>query len=84
VPLVVVPLAPDDAAFLTLEEWDLLRACKRVYFELPDHPLVERLRAAGVTCGPFDDEPSAGDDGSGFVAAPRPRGLSSWLVAEQQ
>ncbi|MDQ4125622.1 MAG: hypothetical protein M3134_08490, partial [Actinomycetota bacterium] len=61
--LVVVPLAPGEAGWLTLDEWDVLTSCDRVVFERPDHPLAERLRAAGVTAGPFDDEPDASSSG---------------------
>jgi MazG family protein len=68
--LVVVPLAPDEVDWLTLREWDLLTACERVLFEHPDHPLVERLRAAGVECSPFDDEPIASLNGWSLVADP--------------
>jgi uncharacterized protein YabN with tetrapyrrole methylase and pyrophosphatase domain len=69
-PLLVVPLRADDAGALTLEEWDALRACQKVLFEDPAHPLIERLRAEGVPSGPFDDEPSAEADGWGLVADP--------------
>ncbi|HYP22804.1 MAG TPA: MazG family protein [Actinomycetota bacterium] len=68
--LVVVPLAPGEAGWLTLEEWDLLVSCDRVVFEHPDHPLVDRLRAQGVAAGPFDDEPDAGSAGWALVADP--------------
>lgn len=66
----VVPLAPDEAGRLTLDEWDLLTSCRRVLFERPDHPLVERLRAAGVAAAPFDDEPDASAAGCALVADP--------------
>ena len=68
--LLVVPLAPAETEWLTLREWDLLRACERVVFERPDHPLVERLAAAGVPAGPFDDEPDATQGGWALVADP--------------
>jgi XTP/dITP diphosphohydrolase len=55
---------------LTLDEWDALTRCSKVYFESPNHPLMGRLAAAGVACGPFDDEPSADADGSALVADP--------------
>jgi MazG family protein len=70
VPLLVVALAPDDAGRITLDEWDALCRCGRVFFENPAHPLLERLRAAGVHAGPFDDEPEAAGDGSALVAEP--------------
>ena len=68
--LVVVPLAAGDAGWLTLDEWDLLTSCERVVFEHPDHPLADRLRAAGVAAGPFDDEPDATRSGWALVADP--------------
>lgn len=68
--LVVVPLAPAETDRLTLHEWDLLTSCEQVVFERPDHPLAERLRAAGVAAGPFDDEPDAGRAGWALVADP--------------
>lgn len=68
--LLVVPLAPGEAGSLTLAEWDALTSCERVVFEHPGHPLVERLRSAGVTAGPFDDEPDAARSGWALVADP--------------
>jgi MazG family protein len=68
--LVVVPLAPAETEWLTLHEWDLLTSCEQVVFERPDHPLAERLRAAGVAAGPFDDEPDAARTGWALVADP--------------
>ena len=65
--LLVVPIDPQRAAELTLTEWDALVARRRVYFERPDHPLADRLRAAGVTAAPFDDEPDAGDGDAALV-----------------
>ena len=72
-PLLVVPLAPDEPGRLTLDEWDALVACERVLFERPDHPLIERLQAAGVPAGPFDDEPTADRDGWALVTDPGSR-----------
>jgi tetrapyrrole methylase family protein/MazG family protein len=69
-PLLVVPLAPEETPDLTLDEWDRLSGCERVLFERPDHPLVERLRAAGVVAGAFDDDPPADKDGWALVADP--------------
>jgi len=69
-PLLVVPLAPEETPFLTLEEWDGLRRATKVVFERPDHPLVQRLRAEGVDAGPFDDEPAADADGWALVTDP--------------
>jgi uncharacterized protein YabN with tetrapyrrole methylase and pyrophosphatase domain len=70
VPLLVVPLGPDEADRLTLAEWDALCRCSRVFFESAHHPLQERLRAAGVAAGPFDDEPDAGAEGCALIADP--------------
>ena len=69
-PLLVVPLGVDEAGDLTLNEWDSLLHRELVLFERPDHPLIERLRAAGITAGPFDDEPRADEDGWALVAEP--------------
>lgn len=69
-PLLVVPLAPEGDGALTLAEWDALRACELVLFERPDHPLAKRLRAEGVSVGPFDDEPEASRTGWALVADP--------------
>ncbi|MFN2587463.1 MAG: MazG family protein [Actinomycetota bacterium] len=68
--LVVVPLAPGEWEWLTLREWDLLTGSECVLFERPDHPLVERLTAAGVPAGPFDDEPDAARASHALVADP--------------
>jgi XTP/dITP diphosphohydrolase len=67
VALLVVPIDPDRAGLLTLEEWEALAARRRVYFERPDHPLAERLREAGVTAAAFDDEPNAADIDAALV-----------------
>lgn len=69
-PLLVVPLGVDELGALTLAEYDSLKECERVLFEQPSHPLAERLRAAGVDAGPFDDELSATADGWALVADP--------------
>jgi XTP/dITP diphosphohydrolase len=69
-PLVVVPLAAEESDRLTLREYDRLRACTKVLFEDPSHPLLSRLIADGTVAGPFDDEPEATADTIGFVAAP--------------
>ncbi len=68
--LVVVPLAAGETEWLTLHEWDLLTSSERVVFEDPAHPLIERLTAAGVPAGPFDDEPDAARGGCALVADP--------------
>lgn len=66
-PLLVVPVDPERADLLTLAEWDALTLRERVYFERPDHPLAARLRNAGITTGPFDDEPDAKDTNAALV-----------------
>jgi len=70
-PLLVVPLAAEQAGALTLSELDSLAACERVMFEDPSHPLIARLRIMGVEAGAFDDEPDASRDGWALVADPR-------------
>lgn len=69
-PLLVVVAGADDAAAVTLAEWDALRERDQVLFERPDHPLLQRLVSDGVSAGPFDDEPQAGDDTRALVAEP--------------
>ncbi|MDQ3751585.1 MAG: MazG family protein [Actinomycetota bacterium] len=69
-PLLVVPLGLEEIGSLTLDEWDALTRCRRVFFERPDHPLRARLESAGVVTGPFDDEPAAAWDGWALVADP--------------
>lgn len=69
-PLLVVPVAPTETNLLTLGEWDSLIAAQKVFFERADHPLIERLVAAGVDVGSFDDEPGAGWSGMVLVADP--------------
>ena len=69
-PLFVVPLSPRDTGRLTLDEWDTLFGCERVFFERPEHPLRGRLEDAGVATGPFDDELSANRDGWALVVDP--------------
>ena len=70
-PLIVVPVDPERASLLTLGEWDALVACRRVYFERPDHPLADRLRTAGIAAGAFDDEPASSADGTALVTDER-------------
>lgn len=69
-PLLVVPLAADEVARLTIGEWDTLKACRRVLFEDAGHPLIARLRDQGIDAGPFDDEPDASWDDCALVATP--------------
>ncbi|MFN2389385.1 MAG: nucleoside triphosphate pyrophosphohydrolase [Actinomycetota bacterium] len=67
--LLVVPLARSESSLLTLGEWDELIACSEVLFEAEDHPLIERLRAAGVAVGPLSTrDPQA--DGAAAVVEP--------------
>jgi MazG family protein len=70
VPLLVLPLAPEETQLLTLAEWDAISSCSRVLFERPDHPLRARLTSAGVEAGPFDDEPGATKEGWALVTDP--------------
>lgn len=69
-PLLVVVVAPEESGSLTLAEWDALSARDRVLFERNDHPLIERLTAAGVEAGAFDDEPNADDATRALVVDP--------------
>lgn len=68
--LLVVALSPERAGDLTLDEWDALTARSVVLFERADHPLIDRLTAAGVAAGPFDDEPPADAAGWALVTEP--------------
>jgi len=70
VTLLVVPVAPAEASLLTLAEWDELSARSQVLFEDLAHPLLERLRTAGIAAGPFDDEPRPDDAERALVADP--------------
>jgi MazG family protein len=74
--LLVVPLAADETDLLTHEEWDRLTRRERVFFEDSNHPLVERVRAAGVSCE-FSKTPDPGDGKSAAVMDPS----SNQLVA---
>lgn len=69
-PLQIVVAAPDEAGRLTLDEWDVLSLKRQVLFERSDHPLIQRLVAAGVEAGVFDDEPDPGDDARALVVDP--------------
>lgn len=68
--LLVVVCAPGEEEHLTLAEWDALVASDRVLFERPGHPLIARLRAAGIEAGVFDDEPAATWSGTALVCDP--------------
>lgn len=75
--LLVVPLRAGEADQLTLGEWDRLRACERVVFEDPTHPLLQRLLDSGVDAEAIVDEPQADATGSALVAGPEsPRVLT--------
>lgn len=68
-PLLVVPLAPDEVGLLTLREYDEIVSRKLVVFENGAHPLVERLR--GMVEVRFDGiPPDVSDDDAVFVADP--------------
>lgn len=69
-PLLVVPVAPEEAGMVTLAEWDALCRCSKVFFEHPDHPLVTRLADAGIDASPFDDDLPADRDGWALVVDP--------------
>lgn len=72
-PVLVVPLARDETGFLTLSEYDRLLGCGVVLFEDSVHPLLERLRGAGVEVATVEDSgmPEAGRDSWALVAEPR-------------
>lgn len=69
-PLLVVPLARDEAELLTLAEWDALVARSAVVFEEGDHPLARRLSKEGIRVGALDDEPDPLDGSLALVARP--------------
>jgi MazG family protein len=70
-PLLVVPLAPEETGALTLREWELLKQRSHVFFEDPSHPLVARLEADGIEAGPFDDEVDPHNPEWALVVDPR-------------
>ena len=69
-PLLVVPLASDQAGSLTVSELDRLLACDRVLFEDSAHPLMARLNDGGVDARRLDDDVDAALDGWALVADP--------------
>jgi uncharacterized protein YabN with tetrapyrrole methylase and pyrophosphatase domain len=69
-PLLVVPLAPDEATDLTLGEWDAVLRRDPVVFERRDHPLAARLKVAGRRVAFLDDDPAALSEGAALVADP--------------
>jgi XTP/dITP diphosphohydrolase len=70
VPLLVVPVAVEEAGLVTIAEWDELVRSGAVWFEVDGHPLADRLAAAGIEIrnGPI---PDADDDGVAVVLDPR-------------
>lgn len=69
-PLVVVPLDPQDTELLTLAEWDRLTQSRRVVFERPAHPLADRLRGS-VEVQMSGEAPSPDATGVAYVPDPR-------------
>jgi len=70
-PLLVMALGPEELGLLTLREWDALLGCERVLFERADHPLMERLAAAGIEVALLGDpKPDPGRSGWGLVVEP--------------
>lgn len=61
-PLLVVPVAPEDTVFLTLAEWDAVVTNRRVFFQDQSHPLIARVRAAGVDVVIQNELPDPADD----------------------
>lgn len=66
--VVVVAAAASEVGELTLAEWDLLCSQPTVLFEEDEHPLMERLRAEGVSVAPLEDP--VADDDVAIVVAP--------------
>lgn len=75
--LLIVPLGTDEADSLTLAELDTLVASSRVFFERPDHPLRQRLDAAGVATAPLTDLPPAA--GASVVCEPVSAHIKGWV-----
>jgi tetrapyrrole methylase family protein/MazG family protein len=69
-PLLVVPLAPEELGQLTLDEWDGLLRCDLVWFERPAHPLRSRLVERGVSVADARGELEPSVDGRALVAEP--------------
>lgn len=70
-PLLVVPIAPEDADLLTLAEWDALVGRATVAFEDAEHPLKGRLAGAEVTVVTETEPLGAGDETAAVVVDPR-------------
>lgn len=68
--MLVVVLAADEVAQLTLAEWDALVARDKVLFETSDHPLRERLEAQGVVTDPIGTQPDPQDASTALVVDP--------------
>jgi MazG family protein len=69
-PLLIVPLAPEELGQLTLDEWDALVRCELVCFERPDHPLRSRLAEHGVSVDHVRGEADPAQDRHALVADP--------------
>lgn len=69
-PLLVVPVAAEDAGLVTLAEWDALTDRKSVWFEVDDHPLARRLAVSGIEVATYDSVPPAGSDDIAAVVDP--------------
>ncbi|MFN2526675.1 MAG: MazG family protein [Actinomycetota bacterium] len=57
----MLPLAPEQTHLLTLGEWEELLASGRVAFERASHPLMDKLRVAGIQLtAPVEEAPEDG------------------------
>ncbi len=74
--MLIVPLGIDEADSLTLAEMDALTESERVLFERPDHPLRDRLDAAGVATAPLAD--LSVEDGVTIVCDPDSARVKGW------
>ncbi|HET7482548.1 MAG TPA: MazG nucleotide pyrophosphohydrolase domain-containing protein, partial [Actinomycetota bacterium] len=70
-PVLVVPVAGEDASSITLAEWDELAARSVVYFEEASHPLADRLRNAGVEVAALEAGVDLLDGADAVVVDPR-------------
>lgn len=70
-PLLVVPIAPEDTDLLTLAEWDALVDRATVAFEDAGHPLKERLVGTDVQVVTETEVLGADDDTAAVVIDPR-------------
>lgn len=69
--LLVVPVAAAEAGLVTLTEWDELLRRRSVWFETGEHPLAQRLAAAGIEVVTDGALPDAARDDAGAVLDPR-------------